>query len=244
MNRMSEDAAAMRQMAATLSHEIRGPLNAIVGTIAVLEHQLSGCSRDRVHLDRLKRNSRHLTAMLDDVLELLRAGSGQFSVLPAPHPLHQAIDDALAEVRWRAEAKGVALDVVAAGGTRRTYWGDPRRVRQIVVNLLNNAIKFTPAGGRVTVEHGVDGDIGESTSRSQRVFIRVTDTGRGIPANRLNAIFEPFQQVDASDEIVGTGLGLAISREFAQAMSGHIACSSTPGVGSAFTLWLRPGTAA
>jgi signal transduction histidine kinase len=143
------------QMAAILSHEMRTPLNAIVGSISLLERQFPEGSHDRVHVDRLKRNSRHLVAMMEDVLELLRAGSRQLTVSPAMHRLRGAVDEALADVEVHADERRVAIvDTLTGVGEGPAYWGDERRVRQIVVNLLTNAIKFTAPGGRVTISGG------------------------------------------------------------------------------------------
>jgi signal transduction histidine kinase len=230
-------------MAAALNHELRAPLHAIVGSISALEGRLPEGSADRVHIERLKRNSRHLTAMLDDVLDFLSAESNRFSVSPAPLRLCPVIQEALADVEWRADAKGVAVVVATPTSADPVAWGDERRVRQILVNLLTNAVKFTPPAGRITVECGVSECAPGAAITATRscTYISVADTGRGIPADRMSAIFEPFQQVELSDRGLGTGLGLSISREFARAMNGDIIAASTVGVGSTFTLRLRCG---
>ena len=234
-------AIGFRRMAVTLSHELRTPLNAIVGSISLLERQLPESSPDRVHVDRLKRNSRHLVAMLDDVMELLGADSGHFAVTCDREPLRVVIDEALADVEVHANDQRVAIvnRVPGMGEERTMYWGDERRVRQIVVNLLTNAIKFTAPGGRVTVSGGIiENPAGVLAGQGLWAFVRVDDTGRGIPPSHIASVFEPFQQVESDDRSRGHGLGLAICREFARRMGGDITLSSEVGVGSTFTLWL------
>lgn len=236
----SKTAVSIRQMAATLGHELRTPLNAIVGSISLLERQFPEGSHDRVHVDRVKRNSRHLVAMLDDVLELLRADSGQFAVSLAMQQVRLVVDEALADVELHAAERRVAI-VNTVPGLRGgpVYWGDERRVRQILVNLLTNAVKFTAPGGRVTISGGTSETVaGVLASRGSCAFVRVDDTGRGIPPDRVASVFEPFQQVEPDDRSCGQGLGLSISREFARSMNGDITLSSEVGVGSTFTLWL------
>jgi signal transduction histidine kinase len=144
-------------------------------------------------------------------------------------------------VQTQAIARKVTLtNAVSGTAADLPYWGDDMRVRQILVNLLSNAIKFTEAGGRITISGGT----GEAVKRASLagngpwVYVRVEDTGRGIPAERLDAIFEPYQQSEPADQDRGTGLGLAISRQFARVMGGDLTAESEPGVGSRFTLWL------
>lgn len=233
-------AAGIRQMAATLSHELRTPLNAIVGSISLLERRIPEGSHDRMHVDRLKRNSRHLVTMLDDVMELLGAGSGQLTVSRAMQPLRIAVDEALADVELHASDRRVAtVNTVSRVGEGPMYWGDERRVHQIVVNLLTNAIKFTAPGGRVTISGGTsETRAGVLAGQGPWAFVRVDDTGRGIPPSHTASVFEPFQQVESRDRRCGHGLGLAICRQFARRMGGDITLSSEVGVGSTFTLWL------
>jgi signal transduction histidine kinase len=199
-------------------------------------------SRDRVLVDRLKRNSRHLIAMLDDVLELLGDEFNQFTVSPEMRRLSSAVDEALADVEVNAAARGVDIvNEVAGAAGDPLYWGDERRVRQIVVNLLTNAIKFTASGGRITISCGAK-EVVTGVSMAGLgpwTYLRVVDTGRGIPPDRIASIFEPFQQVEPADRGSGAGLGLSISRQFARAMDGEITVSSNVSIGSVFTLWLH-----
>jgi signal transduction histidine kinase len=222
---------------ATMSHELRTPLNAIAGYVELLEMELRGplTAAQREDLTRIRRNQRALLALVNDVLNLARieAGSVPYDITAVP------VDDALAEVEAliapQVEAKALAYEYrrpAPAGDVEPvTVRADRDKLQQIVTNLVSNAVKFTPAGGRVTL----DWEAGE-----REVRVRVTDTGRGIPADRLEAIFHPFVQVERgyTRTTDGTGLGLAISRDLARAMGGDIAVDSRVGEGSTFTLVL------
>jgi signal transduction histidine kinase len=234
-------------MAALLTHELRTPLNAILGSISLLDRHHPDDPREflrveRTHIDRMRRNGHHLRVMVDGVLTLLRADAGRLECSFARGRLDAVVDDALADVEVEARGKEVAI-VDATGspeGEGLAYWGDETYVRQILVNLLANAIKFTGQGGRVTVEAGQEEHAAAAPvdSTLPRVYVRVADTGRGIPSCLLGRIFEPFQQAENADRHCGAGLGLAISRQFARAMNGEVEVTSEVGAGSIFTLWL------
>ena len=228
-------------LVANLSHELRSPLNAILGSVALLAQRFPDGDADRAHFERLQRNTRHLLAVVEDVLEISRAESGQLSLSPDAQRLGPVIEEALADIETQARARHLTVtNAVSGGPADLPYWGDEGRVRQVLVNLLTNAIKFTDDGGRITISGGT----GETVSGAALVgpgpwvYVRVEDTGRGIPPERLAAIFEPFQQSEPADQRRGTGLGLSISREFARAMGGDLVAESEIGVGSRFTLWL------
>jgi PAS domain S-box-containing protein len=237
----SLEATRLKQMIASVSHELRTPLNAIVGSISLLERHVGESGPERVHVERLQRNSRHLLTLLDDVLALSRADSGHMALLPSVGRLGPVIDEALADVSPQAATQSVTvINSVSGGAGDLPYWGDEGRVRQILVNLLTNAIKFTDAGGRVTISGGTGERVTGATLEGTGpwLYVRVEDTGRGIPAERLEVIFEPFQQTDVTDQDRGTGLGLSISRQLARLMGGDITVQSEVGVGSTFTVWL------
>jgi signal transduction histidine kinase len=220
----------LRQIVATLTHELKAPLNAILGSVSLLERRIPEGDLDRAHVDRLKRSSRHLLAMVEDVLEMSRVESGQLPLSLGARRLGPAIEEALADIETQATAHALTVtNAVSGASADLAYWGDERRVRQILVNLLTNAIKFTAAGGAVLVSGGA--------GKTATVYLRVQDTGRGIPANNLETIFEPFRQSDPSDQYRGSGLGLAISRQLARMMGGDLVAESD-GFGSRFTLWL------
>jgi PAS domain S-box-containing protein len=234
-----EEAARMKRLVATLSHELRSPLMAIIGSIPLVEHQLG--AGDRAHIDRLQRSSRHLLAIVDDVLELSQAESGQLALSPALRRLGPTIDEALADVETQAVDRNLTVtNAVSGAAADLPYWGDEGRVRQILVNLLMNAIKFTDPGGRVTISGGTaQSVVGASLAGSGPwMYVRVEDTGRGIAAEHLEAIFEPFKQSELADRHRGTGLGLSISRQLARVMAGDLTVRTQVGAGSTFTLWL------
>ena len=237
----AEEAKRLRRVITNISHELRTPLNAIVGSIALLERQLASGDRDPVHIQRLQRNSRHLLTIVDDVLELSRAEGGHIALTPNVHRLGGAIEEALADVETQAQARHLSLaNSVSGAAGDLPYWGDETRVSQILVNLLTNAIKFTDPGGRITISGGTGETVTGAilTGPGPWAYVRVEDTGRGIPPEKLESIFEPFEQSEVGDQHRGTGLGLSISRHLARLMGGDLTAQSELGVGSRFTLWL------
>jgi len=179
------------------------------------------------------------------VLDWSRADAGSLSVSPTVNRFGRAVQEALADVDAQAVAARVALTDATSGAVADLpYVGDEPRVRQILVNLLTNAIKFTPAGGHITISGGTAETVADVQlpGTGPWVYLRVEDTGRGIPADRLQTIFEPYQQTDSTDHRRGTGLGLSISRQLARLMGGDVGVRSEPGAGSSFTLWLPMAT--
>lgn len=216
---------------ATMSHELRTPINAILGFTDLLQ---LGTAEDQQparadYVLRIRKNTEHLLELINDILDLSKVEAGQLIIDSAESAAADVVDDAMAVVRHQANARGVELSAQCASDTR--YLGDPLRVRQVLLNLLSNGIKFTPAGGRVTIACATDG---ATTSFS------VADTGIGIDAKDLERIFEPFVQTAYvyTRESGGTGLGLAISRRLAQLMGGRLSVESTVGQGATFTLTL------
>ena len=238
---MLEEAKRIKRVVATLSHELRTPLTTILGSAALLSPATLANEHDRAHIERLQRSSRHLMSIVDDVLQMARAEAAEPTLVTSVQRLGAAIEDALADVEMHAEQRGVVLvNSVSASADDLPYWGDRGRVRQIVVNLLTNAIKFTEPGGRVTLSGGTALSVAGAVLAGPGpwIYARVEDTGRGIPPDRVPVIFEPFEQSEREHQKRGTGLGLAISRQFARLMGGDITAESEPGVGSRFTLWL------
>jgi PAS domain S-box-containing protein len=237
----AEEVTRLKRFVASLSHELRTPLNAMMGSIALLERQIDESDQGRAHVDRLQRSSRHLLSIIDDVLEMSRAEAGPLPITPAVRRLGPAIEDAVADVVSQAEARGLTLaNSVSGAAADLPYWGDEGRVRQILVNLLTNAIKFTGPGGRVTISGGTGQSIPGTvlSGPGPWLYVKIEDTGRGIPPEHLDRIFEAFQQSERADQHRGAGLGLSISRQLARLMGGDLTAQSEPGVGSQFTLWL------
>ncbi|HEX6966711.1 MAG TPA: ATP-binding protein, partial [Gemmatimonadaceae bacterium] len=236
---------AKSQFLGMMSHEIRTPINAILGYAELLELGIPGPLTDaqRAQLGRLRASAVHLIDLVNEVLDIAKVESGQLTVERERARAADAVNAALALVRPEATARGVALMEQCTNRSDDHYLGDEQRVRQIVTNLVSNAIKFTEPGGRVAVTCGtVDHTEPQASRGTERrwVFVRVQDTGIGIAEQQLGSIFEPFMQVATghAQRPSGTGLGLAISRRLARLMGGDLTVESELGKGSAFTLWL------
>ena len=231
---------AKAQFLTTMSHELRTPLNAIDGYAELLEMGLRGpvTAAQAQDLARLRRRQRHLLALVNDVLNFARLEAGRVEWQITDVSVDDTLQVVESLIRPQLEAKRITYtrDDCDNGLAVRA---DAEKLRQILVNLLGNAWKFTDAGGAVSI--GCDCDESE-------VRIRVRDTGRGIPAEKLPTIFDPFVQVDrhlGGDSQQGVGLGLAISRDLARGMNGNLDVTSTVGAGSEFVLSVpRAGVAA
>ncbi|HSJ24710.1 MAG TPA: ATP-binding protein [Longimicrobiales bacterium] len=219
---------------ATMSHEIRTPINAVLGFNQVLELDDLPDATRRDYLKRSQRAARQLAALVDDVLDLSKIQSGNLTVAPRPAPVQPAVDAACALVSQVVESKRMSLDVSVEPDL--VAHADPQRLEQVLLNLLANAVKFTPEGGQVSVHAALRKD----GTAAPRVEIAVTDSGIGIDPDKLEEIFEPFVQGHSgyTREFGGTGLGLSISRRLARLMDGDIVADSAPGSGSRFTLVL------
>ena len=231
---------AKSQFLANMSHEIRTPMNAILGFTEVLRRSgLRNAADAGKHLDIIHSSGRHLLNLIDDILDLSKVESGRLEaerIAFAPHAVAHEVVQTLAE---RAVQKGLALDLAFAQALPATIEGDPARLRQILTNLVGNAIKFTERGG-VTVTLRLE----TATARTAgRYCIDVKDSGIGIAADKLDAVFEPFVQAELSTtrRFGGTGLGLTISRGFARAMGGDIVAHSVQRQGTTFSVWLDAG---
>jgi PAS domain S-box-containing protein len=233
---------AKTQFLATMSHELRTPLNAIGGYVELLTMGLRGPVTDpqRADLERIRRSGQHLLGLINDILNFakLEAGQVEFQLADVAAPALLADVEALIAPQMRARGVHYTSACADPGLAVRA---DAEKARQILLNLLSNAVKFTEPGGTVTVTCAAAGADGDGAAR--RVAFAVADTGRGIPSDQLERVFEPFVQVDrhrtqASQQ--GVGLGLAISRDLARGMGGDLAVSSVAGAGSTFTLTL-PG---
>ena len=223
---------AKSQFLANMSHELRTPLNAIAGYVQLLELGVHGpvTAAQEEALGRVTRAQRHLLRLINEILNLARIESGHVEYDLAPVSMEALVSSVIPLVEPQLAAAGLAcrVDVPAA----LVAVADREKAQQVLLNLLTNAIKFTPAGG-ITVAAGDDAAAGV-------VRLHVRDTGIGIPADRLQNVFEPFVQVRAelTRPAEGTGLGLAISRDLARGMGGDLWAESGPAGGSTFTLEL------
>ena len=220
---------------AMMSHELRTPLNAIGGYVQLLEMELRGplTMEQRTDLARIRRSGQHLLSVINDILNFARVEAGQLEYATTDVALSEVLGETESLIEPQMRAKGIDYEPAIA---RRTHASNELRVRadadklgQILLNLLANAAKFTDPGGRVSVE---------CVPAGSTVEVRVHDTGHGIPADKLEAVFEPFVQLDRSltRSVEGTGLGLAISRHLARQMGGDLSARSTVGAGSTFVL--------
>jgi signal transduction histidine kinase len=224
---------------AVMSHELRTPLNSIGGYVDLLEMELRGplTQAQKSDLARIKRSQEHLLGIINDILNFTRleATEVKFDIIDVP--LRALIADLEDVVSSLARAKSLIYECDSPAGSvyART---DPDKLRQIMINLLSNAVKFTSVGGRVSVT---------CTVNERTISIHVKDNGRGIPSDKLEAVFEPFVQLERglTRTTEGTGLGLAISRGLARGMGGDVLVESQVGVGSVFTVTIplaRPRT--
>jgi PAS domain S-box-containing protein len=223
---------AKTEFLTAMSHELRTPLNAIGGYTDLLSLGLGGpiTAQQTEYIERIRRSQQHLLGIISDLLNFSRIEGGQLIYDIAPISLSHVIERVVPMVEPQAEAKSISL-ITDPAEPNCVVFGDRAKVDQILLNLLSNAVKFTGAKGTVRVR---------SKASERTASIEVIDTGAGIPADKLEAIFEPFVQLgrSLSSAHEGTGLGLAISRELARAMNGELRVSSRLGSGSTFTLTL------
>ena len=218
---------------ANMSHELRTPLNATLGFTELMrrEGRLSG--RDRDHLAIVNRSGAHLLGLINDILDMAKIEAGRIQLEMAPFDLGAMANDIVGMMAQRALEKGVELRLERSSRVARYIWGDETRLRQVLVNLLGNAIKFTREGV-VTLRLN-----GGPEASAPRLLIEVEDTGPGIAPDDQARVFEPFVQTDAAArQGKGTGLGLAITRQFVELMGGRIGVTSCLGRGSCFRIEL------
>jgi signal transduction histidine kinase/CheY-like chemotaxis protein len=219
---------AKSEFLANMSHEIRTPLTAVLGFAGLLEGIEGLPANAQLYVRRIVSGGQSLLAVVNDILDFSKLEAGQVELDPQPFDPSELIDDVLSLVSVQAQIKGLALQVRLEGGLPAWIEADSSRLRQILLNLLNNAIKFTDAG-RVTITASYDMVEG-------RLHVRVTDTGTGIPADKIGRLFERFSQVDGSigRQHGGAGLGLAICKNLVVLMGGAIQVDSEEGAGSTF----------
>ena len=224
---------------ATISHEIRTPMNGVIGTAELLEREPLDERQKRL-VRTVRTSATALLRIIDDVLDFSKIEAGRMELEDAPFRLRAVIEGTGETLSVQAESRGLAVTTVIEPGTPDHLRGDATRVRQILFNLIGNAIKFTEVGEiRVHVR-----TLSESSDRV-RLALSVTDTGIGVSAEQATRLFQPFSQADNSTtrRFGGTGLGLSIVRRLAELMDGGVTVESTPGRGSTFTVTLDLGRA-
>ncbi|UFN46785.1 sensor histidine kinase [Nocardioides okcheonensis] len=226
-----EASCAKSMFVATMSHELRTPLTTLIGTMEMLQETPLDAEQAFL-LERMERAGVRLRSLVEDVLDFSVIEAGRLDIAARPFDLHRTLDDLLEVYTPITEGAGLRLEWHRDADVPADVVGDPLRLQQVLGNLLDNAVKFTPSGSvgiRVAT-------LGADPGLETLVLFSVTDTGIGIPADRLAAVFESFTQVDGSPTrpYEGSGLGLTISRRLVQAMGGTLEVRSTPGEGSTF----------
>jgi signal transduction histidine kinase/CheY-like chemotaxis protein len=217
---------------ANMSHELRTPLNAILGFSELLSDETKGQYDDTTRhrfLDQIHNSGKHLLGLINDILDLSKVEAGQMDLRVEDITVDESVQVVLGTVEPLARTKNIVLEYDHAPGLRLV--ADPAKLKQMLLNLVSNAIKFTPNGGRVTIR---------ARHFDSMIEIAITDTGIGIAEKDLGRLFTEFQQLDAGPgrEQEGTGLGLALTKRFAELHGGHVLVESVPGKGSTFVLQL------
>ena len=229
---------AKSEFLANMSHEIRTPMNSILGFTELLRRSRRPQGGDwRRHLNSIHSSGKQLLELINGILDLSKVEAGKLEVERIEFEPHRVVAEVVQAMMVQASDKSLSLSLKAQGALPRYVHSDPARLRQIVTNLIGNAIKFTSQGG-------VDVVLRANQSSSDPYYeIAISDSGIGMPREKLDTIFAAFTQADASvtRQFGGTGLGLAISKQFAVALGGDIRVSSEVGVGSVFTVAIDPG---
>lgn len=228
---------AKSQFLSNMSHDIRTPMNAIVGMTAIASTRLDDRERVMECLKKISLSSKHLLSLINDVLDMSKIESGKLSIREEPFNLAELVTESAELVRPQAEAKHLEMDVHLKGLKNEEVVGDSLRIRQIYINILSNAAKYTPEGGSVHVE--VRQEQGAGRGYGRYVF-RCADTGIGMSSEFMSKLFQPFERAQDStnSRVTGTGLGMAITKNLTDLMNGDIRVESRSREGSVFTVAL------
>ena len=241
--------AVQERFMALTTHEIRTPLNSMLGFMDLLDMQLAATLTEKQtdYFQRIRRACKHLIAVTNDFLDMSKGEAGHLKVSRHAGAARHVISEAAALIAPQAAARLVEVTLTEAT-ERMMYLGDSDRVRQVLINVLGNAVSYTPQGGliRVTAARCDAPPAGSELTGGPWCTIRIEDSGPGIPAEKLAGVFEPFVQVASASQSGrrGTGLGLTVSRQLAILMGGDLTVEGSAGIkgGAAFTLWLADGS--
>ncbi|WP_281647491.1 PAS domain-containing protein [Parendozoicomonas sp. Alg238-R29] len=226
--RAEEASVAKSSFLANVSHEMRTPLNGILGYGQLLAHELHLTGQAARNLVSLRQCSNHLLAVINEVLDMAKIESGRLELEVKSMALYRLLDEVESVISPLADNKGLEFRLDTSENLPGYIKGDATRLRQILINLLNNAVKFTPKG-EVSLHVSITGE---------QIKLCIKDTGCGIPQSRIDKIFQPFERMDVHHAVEGTGLGLAITRRIVEALDGTITLKSKEGTGSCFTVLL------
>lgn len=237
--RGAAQAAAMAKSAflANMSHELRTPMTAIIGFADLLADPAQTQSDRESAVETIRRNSEHLLSVINDVLDISKFEAGRMTLDPRPVSLVQVVEDTATLLRLKAQERGLAIETSYGFPLPSRFIADAGKVRQVLLNIVGNAVKFTETGFvRISLQHQASDEPGHSIVR-----LVVSDSGIGMSPEQIEKVFIPFVQGDhsTSARFGGTGLGLSIARQIAQLMGGDITVQSTPDRGSTFTILLR-----
>ncbi len=245
LNRAESANRAKTVFLANMSHEIRTPITAVLGYAETLLEPAMSEGERIAAVHTIQRNAAHLLDVINDILDLSKIETGHLEIEHVPCRLDEILADVSAVMRGRSAQKGLELTFGVRGPAPRMILSDPMRLRQILINLVGNAVKFTERGQvRVTIS-APSCEPDAAIALTRRLDFEVRDTGIGISSEEITRIFEPFSQADSSTtrRFGGSGLGLAITRRLANLMHGEVAVDSRPGVGSTFVARVRVGIA-
>lgn len=230
---------AKSEFLANMSHEIRTPMTAVLGYTDVLMEESWGRPGSIKLIEVIKRNGNYLLDLINDILDLSKIESGSLNIEKIPFSLIEKLQEVQSLMQVRAELQEISFNLTFAGKIPKQIQSDPTRLKQILINLIGNAIKFTPDGGQVSVETSCL----NPDSPEPLLQFKIIDTGIGMNAEQVAGLYQPFVQADSSTtrKFGGTGLGLAISKRLAKMLGGDLTCQSTPDVGTTFTLQIQIG---